>query len=153
MRFVLFCCALLALPSLAGKEEARADRLAFLAGTWRGPMWGGEFTAYYTTPEGGRVLSHSSLARGGKEVFYEFELFDVRDGTLRLTPFPGGARKEVFRLAATEENKAVFENPKKDFPTRITYHRPEEGRLVITLSDPFGGGEEVETFDLKRVVE
>ena len=46
--------------------------------------------------------------------------------------------------------QAVFENPAKDWPTRIVYHRAGPDRLVITLSDPHGTSDKVETFDLGR---
>jgi hypothetical protein len=126
--------------------------LAFLAGTWSGNAWGGTFTAYYTTPEGGRVISHSKLMQGGREAFYEFEVFAVEDEEIRMLPFPGGKRATGLALAdlVRDERKAVFENPDKDYPTRIVYQRVAEDRLVITLSDPHGGSSKVEVFDLKR---
>ncbi len=47
--------------------------------------------------------------------------------------------------------QAVFENPAKDYPTRIVYHRAADDRLVITLSDPFGGTTQTERFELTRL--
>ena len=76
----------------------------------------------------------------------------VRDGAegLVLTPYPGGQKRETFKLTSSEASKAVFECPEKDFPTRIEYHRKEKDRLVITLS---GGADKTETFDLRRVAD
>ena len=32
--------------------------MSWLAGSWTGPMWGGQFTAYYSTPEGAAPQNH-----------------------------------------------------------------------------------------------
>jgi hypothetical protein len=144
---------LLAVPSVAGKEPAGIDSLGWLAGRWSGPMWGGEFTATYNAPAGGKLLSFSELRQGGKAAFYEFEVFEATADGLVFTPYPRGQRKATFKLASSEASKAVFENPDKDFPTRIEYHRAAKDRLVITLSDPHGKSGKTETFDLKRVAD
>jgi hypothetical protein len=151
-RIPLLLALLLPLPAVAGKDPpAKIDSLAWLAGKWSGPMWGGEFIATYNAPAGGKLLSFSELRKQGKAVFYEFEVFEATGDGLVFTPYPGGQRKETFKLTTSEASKAVFENPDKDFPTRIEYHRRENDRLVITLS----GGEEggIETFDLKRIAD
>lgn len=135
----------------------QADRdlagLSWLAGTWRGAMWGGEFVAHYSTPAGGRVLSHSELLQNGNTAFYEFEVFWVKDGAVRLAPHPGGKPAGGFVLSTLDAGaqKAVFENLEKDFPTRVTYHRTSGDSLVITLDDPTGASDKVEVFNLARV--
>ena len=125
----------------------------WIAGSWSGEMWGGRFHAYYSTPEGGKILSHSHLTRRGKRAFYEFEVFECRGEDLHLLPYPGGkvAGGFTYRSGSVEKRLAVFENPNKDFPTRISYQRVGDDRLVITLSDPHGKSEKSETFDLRRV--
>lgn len=155
MRSAAFLTAVTALAMIVAVPSARAAAIAdlhFLAGEWRGPMWGGVFEAYYTTPEGGRVLSHSRLLRGEKVAFHEFEVFHTVDGVPTLQPYPGGKPATALRLTKVEaeERRATFENPDKDYPTRIVYHRVADDRLVITLDDPHGGGEKREVFDLRR---
>ena len=150
-RILLPLALLLCVPSFAEKDAAKIDSLAWLSGKWSGDMWGGEFVATYNAPAGGTLLSFSELRKGGKAAFYEFEVFEATAEGLVFTPYPGGQRKETFKLTSGEASKAVFENPEKDFPTRIEYHRKEKDRLVITLSG--GGGGKTETFDLKRVAD
>jgi hypothetical protein len=150
-RTLLLLALLLAAPSFAEKEPQKIESLAWLAGKWAGPLGGGEFVATYTAPAGGKLLSFSELHKDGRSAFYEFEVFEATEEGLVFTPYPGGRRKETFKLASAEANRAVFENPAKDFPTRIDYHRKEKDRLVITLSG--GGGDKTETFDLKRIAD
>jgi hypothetical protein len=157
----LVCLGLLAVRPLLSEEEEEehmpgpptAVQLDFLAGEWRGEMWGGTFEAYYSTPEGGKVLSHSRLIREEKVVFYEFEVFEDASGGVMLQPYPGGKRAVGFPVSEVDDinRKAIFENPDKDYPTRIVYHRVAEDRLVITLSDPHGGSDKTEVFDLERL--
>ena len=145
-------------PQEAGSQDEPVEPteilagLDWLAGSWIGPMWGGEFHAHYSTPAGGKILSHSRLYQDGKEVFFEFELFEPRDGVVYMQPFPGGRKAVGFPLESHDPkaHKAVFVNPEKDYPTRITYHREEENRLIITLDDPHGGSDKVEVFELDR---
>lgn len=125
--------------------------LAFLAGDWEGPMWGGGFHAYYCTPEGGRVMSYNTLRKDGRIAYHEFEVFEPEGDKVIFRPFPAGKPADTLTLVECDrkQRKAVCENPQKDFPTRIVYHRVAEDRLVITLSDPHGGSDKTETFDLR----
>ena len=134
----------------SGKSKPTAASLEFLAGHWVADMWGGKFHAYYSTPEGGKVLSHSELRRDGKVAFFEFEKFEVRESVLVLDPFPGGSPAKGFVATQVAKSKVVFENPKKDYPTRIVYERKGAERLEVTLDDPHGGSEKTEVFRFKR---
>ncbi|MHC4939596.1 MAG: DUF6265 family protein [Planctomycetota bacterium] len=140
---------LLLLAADAVTPEAQLAGLEWMAGTWSGEMWGGDFTAYYSTPKGGKVLGYSVLEKEGKQAFFEFEVFEVRNGKVAYLPYPGGRRLVHLLLTESKQDLAVFENPKKDFPTRITFAR--KGKLLtITLSDPHNKSDKVETFKLKR---
>lgn len=136
----------------SARAETALAEMDWLAGHWSGDIWGGRFHAYYSTPEGGKILSHSRLMRGEDEAFFEFEVFEVRANLVHLQPFPGGKKAMGFQLTEVdlETRKATFENPNKDFPTHMVYHRVSEDELVITLSDPHGGSEKVERFELSR---
>ena len=153
---VLTLASPLVLSTWTPREEERAASeladMGWLAGEWSGDMWGGRFEAYYTTPEGGKIISHSKLMKGEEESFFEFEVFEPRGKGVFLQPFPGGRKAGGFELVEHVEadRRAVFENPDKDYPTRIVYHRTSEDELVITLSDPHGGSDKTDRFVLAR---
>ena len=157
MRRALLILAVAA-PSRAEEEAKHVDatevlsEMSWLAGSWSGAMWGGTFEAYYSTPAGGKILSYSRLLKDGKTAFHEFEIFECRAHTVHLRPHPGGRPAGEFMLKSADPKKrqAVFENPKKDFPTRIVYRRVTDEKLVITLTDPHGGSTKVEKFELTR---
>lgn len=150
--------------SAAGSMKAAAtttdarDQLrsmAWIAGTWSGPMWGGEFTATYTTPDAGVIIGYSELRKPNetKAPYFEFERFAIDGPALVVHPFPGGKRAVPLTLTSASGALmiATFENPTKDYPTRIVYQRMADDRLVITLSDPHGAGKKEEVFQLSRV--
>ena len=135
----------------ASAEEVLAG-LDWLEGTWSGAMWGGQFVTHYSSPDSGVLMSHSRLLAEGEVQFYEFEVFEVVEERLHLQPYPGGRPAVGFHLARhdPEQQLLVFENPDKDYPTRIRYQRVSEDELHIVLSDPHGESEQVERFELSR---
>ena len=118
-------------------------------------MSGGIYRAYYTTPEGGKIISYNELAKDGKAAFYEFELFRIEEENVVFNPFPRGRKATALTLTECDpqSRRVVFENPAKDFPTRIEYHRIADDRLVIRLTDPHNESEQMQLYDLKRASE
>jgi hypothetical protein len=136
----------------ADHPESIIAEMSWLAGTWSGDMWGGRFEAHYSTPAGGRILSHSRLFQEGEVGFYEFEVFEPKDSAVYFQPYPGGEPAIGLTLVShdAEARQAVFENSDKDFPTRIVYERVADDQLVITLSDPHGESSEEQIFELSK---
>ncbi|MFT6042006.1 MAG: hypothetical protein ACI9C2_002183 [Gammaproteobacteria bacterium] len=136
----------------ADHPESIIAEMNWLAGTWSGDMWGGRFEAHYSTPDGGRILSHSRLFVDGEVGFFEFEVFEPKASSVFFQPYPGGVPAIGLTLVThdAKARRAVFENSEKDFPTRIVYERVTDDQLVITLSDPHGGTEEKQTFKLSK---
>ena len=77
-----------------------------------------------------------------------FTFVKQQEGAASLKAF--SEKQNVRRSYDEQGQEAVFENPAKDWPTRITYQRAAADRLVITLSDPHGTSDKVERFDLQR---
>ncbi len=152
-RIALLVGLLVGPAALAQSAEEQLQDLGYLAGSWAGPMGDAVFEAWYSTPEGGKVLSSSQLLAGGQLLFYEFEKFEVAEDKVVLTPFPGGQQAAQFELVEVDAKgcSATFDSPKNDFPSRIVYAKDERGHLVITLSDPHGGSDQQEVFDLAPV--
>lgn len=138
-------------PKSPSAKLPTTQSLKFLAGAWHAKKWGGDFHAYYSTGEGGKLLSHSTLIREGKVAFHEFEVFEVRDGKLTVHPHPGGQPAARFSATQIKKNEVAFDNPKNDFPTRITYALASPDVLRITLSDPHHNSPKTDVFELKRV--
>lgn len=121
--------------SPAAKPDAAAQiaSLDWLAGTWAGAVGPGTWEAVYTTPAGGEVMSTNKEIRKGKVVSFEFERFFVKDGKVVMTPYVKGINTVAFTLTQNDPKarRAIFENPKHDFPQRIDYHRRSDDLLHI----------------------
>ena len=137
---------LLCTPLIGGEPKDDLASLKWLAGTWTAQKWGGTFTSYYSTPEGGKIVSHSTLVSGGKLKFYEFEVFEVVGGKVVYTPHPGGKRsRHSFPLVSAAENTATFQNDAHDWPKKFVFLRAGN-KLTITLT----GGKKKEVFAFDR---
>lgn len=124
--------------------------LAFLEGTWRGTAEGERFEASYSSPAGGKVVSWSKSFSGKKVSFVELEVFEEKNGTLVVTPHPDGRRAASFTLASLEGEKAVFRNPKNDFPNEIVYERVAPDKLRFVVSGEKDGAKSEWVFELDR---
>lgn len=160
MRIILWLPAVILLhlpsplPRFPASHPTLSD-LAWLEGTWRGRIGTRDFEARYTGPEGAVILSASKYSANGKPAGFEFERFAEKDGHVVLTPYPDGRESPAtFRLTELDQKtrRAVFENPKHDFPTKISYQRVAEDSLTILVSGPGKGGKEnVIRYQLGRV--
>jgi hypothetical protein len=151
---VVGCVAAALFAQTATDPRAQIASMKWLAGSWEKPMSAGAYRAYYTTPDGGQVISYSELVKDGEATFYEFELCRIENGEVVFNAFPRGQKATPMTLTKCDPQarRVVFENPKKDFPTRIEYHRMADDRLIIRLTDPHNNSEKLEVYDLKRIL-
>jgi uncharacterized protein DUF6265 len=149
---ILFATSTAPLPRRPAAPPSIRD-LSWLEGTWRGDIGDRAFETRYTGSDGGQVLSASKYTKDGQPAGFEFERFEEQGDSLVLTPFPEGKSSVSFRLAELDPKarRAVFENLDHDFPTRISYQRVANDRLMILVSGPGeDGNEQVLTYSLRR---
>lgn len=153
-----YACALLALAPLtlvpacatrAPHADARVDHrghrdaldLSWLEGSWTTQAWGGTLNADYATRDDATTIGYSVLTKDATQAYHEFEVFAHDADGYYLVPHPGGKPAPRFKLISKDTSIATYENPDKDFPTRIVYQRFAD-TLIITLSDPFKNSSE-----------
>lgn len=140
--------ALLALVLATGFSKLpRTASLEWLSGRWmqEGPEgWAEE---NWTLPRGGVMLGTGRTGKGDKAGSFEFmRIADGPDGVV-FWGSPGGKTPVAFPLVEEGSNLVAFENPKHDYPTRISYRR--EGKVLIaTTSGP--GGTDPQTWRYRR---
>lgn len=126
--------------------EATISDMTWLAGQWVGQRSSGSSIEERWSPAlGGAMLAVSrTVNKNGKMVAFEYLRILERDGGLVYIAQPGGGAATEFvltELGATEQGgtRAVFDNPRHDYPKRIVYELSAEGDLSATIGFMKGG--------------
>ena len=121
--------------------EAVIDDLGWLAGAWVGKRSSGSSVEErWSPPLGGAMLAVSrTVNTSGKMVAFEYLRIVERDGGLVYVAQPGGAKATEFVLTELTPSRAVFDNPRHDYPKRIVYEFSAEGGLSATIGYLKGG--------------
>lgn len=125
--------------------QATIDDIAWLGGAWVGKRSSGSsIEERWGPPLGGAMLAVSrSVNTSGRMSAFEYLRIVERDGGLVYIAQPGGGKATEFVLTelTTEAgaSRAVFDNPRHDYPKRIVYHLSAEGGLSATIGFTKGG--------------
>lgn len=139
----------IALPAPA---KAAMGDMAWLAGAWVGTKGAEGKTSIeerWSPPLGGAMLgvSRTVSSRGTMTAFEFLRIVEI-DGGLVYKAQPGGAPPTEFVLTELSTTRAVFENPRHDFPQRIVYEHSAEGGLTASIG--FAKGGRPQRFEFKR---
>jgi hypothetical protein len=121
--------------------KATISDLAWISGAWVGKRSSGtEVEERWSPPKGGAMLATSrSVNTSGRMSAFEFLRINEREGGLVYVAQPGGAPPTEFILTEWSSKRAVFDNPRHDYPKRIVYELTESGGLVATTGYIKGG--------------
>ncbi len=121
--------------------KAAIGDLAWLAGAWVGKRSSGSsIEERWSPPLGGAMLAVSrSVNTSGKMNAFEYLRIVERDGGLVYIAQPGGKTPTEFVLTEFSPTRAVFDNPRHDYPKRIVYELSAEGGLSATIGFMKGG--------------
>jgi hypothetical protein len=130
---------------LPAPAKAAIGDLAWLAGAWVGTRSSGSsIEERWSPPLGGAMLAVSrTVNTSGKMSAFEYLRIVERDGGLVYVAQPGGRPPTEFVLTELVNEmgrkRAVFDNPRHDYPKRIAYEFSAEGRLSATIGQLKGG--------------
>jgi hypothetical protein len=124
----------------AAAEEAGSPlaRAAFLRGAWAMERDGTRWEEHWTGAAGATMLGMSRVIEGGRTIWVEYLRLEERGENLYYIAAPGGGTPVEFRRTEAAPGSAVFENPRHDFPTKVTYRREGE-RLHARVEGEFEG--------------
>jgi hypothetical protein len=127
--------------SMPTPAKAAIGDMAWLEGAWVGTRSSGSsIEERWSPPLGGAMLAVSrTVNTSGKMVAFEYLRIVERDGGLVYMAQPGGAKGTEFVLTELAGTRAVFENPRHDYPKRIVYELSVEGVLSATIGQLKGG--------------
>ena len=89
--------------------------------------------------EEGAMLALSRTVSRGKMTAFEFLRIVERDSGLLYVAQPGGVPPTEYVLTEVDSTRAVFDNPRHDYPKRIVYELTPQGGLRATIGFLMGG--------------
>ena len=142
---------LIVLLVAARASAASIDDVAWLAGCWAADNREAGSVEQWMRPAGGAMLGMTRVVGDGKIVGFEYlRIVESDDDSLVLYAQPGGDRPVRFDLFALNDNLVTFQNPKHDFPQRITYERKSETVLLGRIEGAMGGRDAAFEFPMTR---
>jgi hypothetical protein len=119
--------------------------LAWLTGSWTTAADAAPRTEeHWTQPSAGAMLGLSRTIAGDppRTTFFEFLRIDsTPEGIVYLASPKGRIPPTPFRLTESGPQRAVFENPRHDFPTKISYWLDDHAQLHTRVEGPPGAKE------------
>ena len=142
--FATFACAANAPP---------AHSFTWLSGHWCSQIDGELIEEYWMPAEGDLALGVGRTVKAGRIKTFEFMRIQTRDGVTNYIAIHEGQPETSFRLTASGQDWARFENPQHDFPKRVEYRRTSFG-LHAEIAGPGKDGKEVVIpFDYRHCVD
>jgi hypothetical protein len=125
--------------------------LAWLAGGWQ--LNSGEIRVeeHWTRAAGGTMIGMGRTTGGGKTRSFEYLRIEARADGIYYVAQPNGRPPTDFKAVEVSASRAVFANPKHDFPKRITYRKNADGSMTARVEGDAGGKEQAEEFHYSAI--
>lgn len=131
--------ALTGAAGAGGDKTDDLDRLRWLVGAWSEKKGAVETQEHWIAPQGGLMLGVNRTVRTAGKSSFEFLRIAKTQTGISYFASPGGRPPVEFPLIESKEDRAVFENPKHDFPQRIIYTLAKDGALHARIEGTIGG--------------
>ena len=120
--------------------KATINDLSWISGNWAGTRsTGSTFEERWSPPKGGAMLATSRSVNARGQMFaFEYLRIMEKEGGLVYVAQPNGGTATEFVMTEFSSKKAVFENPRHDFPKKIVYELTDGG-LTATIGYIKGG--------------
>jgi hypothetical protein len=135
------------------KTYTQLEKVNWLLGEWGNTTKESDFTENWIKKSDSTFVGVSYVLVAKDTVFYETVVLEQKKDSLFYTVSVKDQNKEKpvsFYLTISSKNELVFENPKHDFPNKITYTQVTRDSLVAEISGIQNGKEAKEAFSMKR---
>jgi len=130
--------------------NASIEKMAWLAGCWKGDGPGSDSLEQWMQPAAGMMLGISRTVKDGRVREYEFMRITEANKNLVYTAIPSGQAQASFTLISDSDREFVFENKSHDFPQRIIYKANNE-KLLARIEGSINGQSRQIDFPMTRV--
>ncbi|AWH86658.1 hypothetical protein HYN59_16770 [Flavobacterium album] len=140
-------------PATVAKTYPQLEKAGWFIGNWGNTTPEGTLTESWKKKNDSVYKGQSFFVIGKDTVFAEYIDLAETNGKLIYTVSVKGQNNEApvsFEMTSATESQMVFENPKHDYPTKITYNKINNDSLVAEISGMQKGKPAKETFTMKR---
>lgn len=139
---------------LASKVNTPIEKANWLIAAWGNTTKEGNLTETWTKQNDSTLVGESFLIKDNDTLFSENMLIAQKDDSLYYIPTvknQNEGKPVSFQLTSITDNTLVFENPKHDFPQKITYTKITNDSLVAEISGIQNGKEGKESYPMKKI--
>lgn len=135
------------------KKYPKLEEAKWLIGSWGNSTKEGDLTESWNQLNDSTLSGKTTFISGKDTLFTEtIEIIQVNDSLLYNTKVSNQneGKKVSFKASTLTESQIVFENPKHDFPQKITYIKISSDSLVAKISGKKNGKESFEEYPMKK---
>ena len=135
------------------QEKSRLEKAAWLLGSWKNNSDQGTMTETWIKDHADSYSAKTYFVIGQDTVFRELSKLEETGSNLQCVISIEGENDEkpvTFKMTKQSEQNLVFENPKHDFPQKITYQCKEDS-IIAEISGMQDGKFVKERFGMVRV--
>ena len=138
---------------MPAKAQNAIEKANWLVGTWGNTTKEGILTETWTEQNDSVLKGESYFVIGKDTVFSEKISLEQKGDSLFYIPIvknQNEGKPVSFKLTAATDSQLVFENPKHDFPQKVTYTKVGADSLVAEISGVKDGKPNSESFPMKK---
>ena len=150
---VAFSCKKEAAATSIPVKENKLAKAHWLIGNWENKATEGTLLESWETKNDSTLMASSFFIKDKDTLFAEQIELQQRDGLLYYVPTvsdQNDGKSVTFTLTSLKPNGFVAENPKHDFPQKITYKLVGKDSLFAKISGLKSGKPHSETFKMVR---
>lgn len=134
------------------EQKNRLPQLKWLIGRWENNSDQGNLSEIWEPADDSTYSGASYFVIQGDTVFSESVRLEERKGTINYcvtVPGQNNGKEVCFELTKLDGKNLTFENPKHDYPSKITYQQKGDS-LIAEISGKIKGNRKSERFSMKK---
>lgn len=144
---VLFSCS----QKKEKKQFPLITKAQWVLGEWKNNDKNGDFTEKWEIASDSTLMGESFVISKKDTVFFENMLLEQREDSLFYNVSINKQNTITsFYLTKSTDNQLVFENPKHDYPTKITYTLAAKDSIMAEISGKIKGKTSIEQYPMKK---
>ena len=152
--FILLLLALVSCKDSDANEKEKIKAANWLLGNWENKAVDGTLTEYWKKVNDSTFQAQSYFVKEKDTLHFESITLQQKGEVLTYTATVVGQNDDkpvAFKLTTATEKQMVFENPKHDYPQKISYTQITPDSLVAKISGIQQGKPSSEQFSMKKI--